>query len=707
MQLGPRPGVAERVLAALDQLIVVDTEGRVGHVTEPVARVLGHSRERMLGADIVGFVPDSEAAEGLDMVTLGGTERVDGVIRAADGDRVAITLTRIRDREGALLGTAGLMRRLDSWMDPKTGAESRRRWHRTLGALVRTLVELAGGDLAAVDDPATVGSLAVGEARRLVPNAECLLFAPPGEGLDVRVAAGAGPWAGSLVGRDLPFRGSLVEVAVNRRRPLETTRLDGLGEAAAGGAVGMTSVRLVPLLDDAGGEAGGCLGVLGFYRADRAYFRPIERRLMGEFARLLGAALLRTQLRQREAETARRLQLGADAATELTRSLEPDDVADRLLRRAAGAVAADRAVLVRPEGSEAVVVASWGARGHPTPVGLRLPMTAIRAGGEEVALAAMRDGRPRRHTRFENPGLGGPIAADLASVRHSITVPLSLGGETYSLLLLSRRDEPPFGAEDEPTLQLLGSLAELALRNARLFALAQTVSASRSDFLNMAAHELRTPLTAIAGHISMLRDGSFGPVEDAWRRPLTLLAGKADELGVLVDDLLLASQIESGRLPARVSRLDLRAAAAAAVRRAEVRLEMVGGAMGLEPSAAPVPVRADPDHVGRVLDNLINNALSYRRPGHPPEVRVIVRSENDWAVVEVIDHGPGVPPEARERIFQRFVRGEGAGAPAGTGLGLYISRQLAARHGGRVDLELSSAKAGSRFGFRLPLAAGK
>jgi signal transduction histidine kinase len=180
---------------------------------------------------------------------------------------------------------------------------------------------------------------------------------------------------------------------------------------------------------------------------------------------------------------------------------------------------------------------------------------------------------------------------------------------------------------------------------------------------------------------------------------------KASELGRLVDDLLLTSRLESGGLPVRAAPVDLRHLLQAAAERARARLELVGGELQLRLPDEPLQVAADPEHLSRVFDNLLNNALTYGRPGEPAWVRLEATVEDGTAAVAVEDHGRGVPAEMRERIFERFVRAdEDADPRSGTGLGLYISRQLAARHGGRLELERSAPGEGSRFVLRLPVA---
>src|SRR5262249_44237502 len=151
------------------------------------------------------------------------------------------------------------------------------------------------------------------------------------------------------------------------------------------------------------------------------------------------------------------------------------------------------------------------------------------------------------------------------------------------------------------------------------------------------------------------------------RQPIELLAAKAEELGTLVDDLLFTSRLDSGRLPAHPMRLDLRIAVEEAARRAEPRVQLLGGEVVIDLTEDSLVVSADPEHVGRVLDNLINNALTYRRPGQPAWVRIAAHVDDGIAHVAVEDRGRGIPPELWDRIFERFVRGEpGSGGAPGT-----------------------------------------
>jgi len=236
-----------------------------------------------------------------------------------------------------------------------------------------------------------------------------------------------------------------------------------------------------------------------------------------------------------------------------------------------------------------------------------------------------------------------------------------------------------------------------------LFAAAQESSRAKSEFLNMAAHELRTPLSVVSGYLAMLSEGSFGVAPETWQMPLDMLAAKTGELNRIVDDLLMASRMDVGWLPEQMHVLDLREAIDAAQRRAEPRAQLMQADLRVESEPKPVLVEADPVHLGRILDNLINNALTYCRE---KPVITLALAGGELARLQVRDNGVGIPPDKREAVFERFVRLDDAsiGPVPGTGLGLYISRELARRHGGSLELRESRPGDGSVFELRLPVS---
>jgi len=237
-----------------------------------------------------------------------------------------------------------------------------------------------------------------------------------------------------------------------------------------------------------------------------------------------------------------------------------------------------------------------------------------------------------------------------------------------------------------------------------MYAAANAASEAKSAFLNVAAHELRTPITVLKGYLSMLADGSLGQPPEPWLNPLGVLMQKTDELEKIVEDLLDASRIEGGRMKLDREVVDLRAVVNDAVERARARAELIDAEIRESLGSTPVFVDADPRRIGRVLDNLINNGMSYsHRPAH---VAVDVSTNGGQALVQVKDNGMGIPEDQTEAVFERFHRraGRGPDQVAGVGLGLYISRQVAQRHGGNLVVESSTPGVGSVFALALPLA---
>ena len=164
----------------------------------------------------------------------------------------------------------------------------------------------------------------------------------------------------------------------------------------------------------------------------------------------------------------------------------------------------------------------------------------------------------------------------------------------------------------------------------------------------------------------------------------------------LVGDLLLLARADSGRLTARQA-TDV----AAVAQEAAVELEPLAVDHALSLSLSPAWVQGSRDELHRLLANLIENGIRHTPPG--TEVRATVRQRDGEVRIVVEDDGPGIAPEAREQIFERFVRGrrERAGS---SGLGLAIVRAVAESHGGSVALQRSKRSTGARFMVRLPAA---
>jgi signal transduction histidine kinase len=243
----------------------------------------------------------------------------------------------------------------------------------------------------------------------------------------------------------------------------------------------------------------------------------------------------------------------------------------------------------------------------------------------------------------------------------------------------------------------------------------QQLDRLKSRFLSMASHELKTPLTSISGLSQVLlrrmrrRLEQGWPSEAEWREEqrghvdrLDLLNSQTGRLGRLIDELLDVSRIESGKLDFHWEPVDLSALVAEVADRLQLTTALHTIEVDLN-GAVGTSVMADRDHLEQVLDNLVTNAIKFSPEGGT--IRVSRRDEMDAVVLSVSDPGVGIPPGQLDAIFGLFYQAEDpvSRKTGGMGLGLYISREIVTRHGGRIWAE-SSPQHGSTFNVALPWA---
>ena len=254
--------------------------------------------------------------------------------------------------------------------------------------------------------------------------------------------------------------------------------------------------------------------------------------------------------------------------------------------------------------------------------------------------------------------------------------------------------------------------AAMAVRLAQTQQQVRVLEASdrlRSDLLANVSHELRTPLASIlTGATDLLARPRLPASVHA---DMEAIIGQARRLERLVSDLLDMARIEAHALTLDPVEIELGDAVEAAAGRLRMASPGRPVTIGLPPDG--LEVLADWDRLGQILDNLLQNAHRHAPPGTPITVEG-APGKRSMVVIRVIDQGPGVQVEQRERIFERFVRGATDGetgedvpgaAPSGTGLGLAIVRGLVEAHAGRVWIEDPEEGEGAHFAFTLPAAA--
>jgi PAS domain S-box-containing protein len=230
----------------------------------------------------------------------------------------------------------------------------------------------------------------------------------------------------------------------------------------------------------------------------------------------------------------------------------------------------------------------------------------------------------------------------------------------------------------------------------------RAVEKLKSDFVSTVSHELRTPLAAIYGAALTLRREDVPLGEPQRTGLLEVIASESDRLARIVNDILWASRLESGTMQTTIKKCDGVEIARSVVETARHYIPPSIELVIKAPKKAPL-VAADPDKAHQVLTNLVDNAVKYSPDGG--KVIIEITLEGSQLRYAVHDEGLGVPPSEHRRIFEKFYRLDpdltrGVG---GTGLGLYISRELLQRMGGRIWVE-SSGSGGSTFVAELPIA---
>jgi signal transduction histidine kinase len=277
---------------------------------------------------------------------------------------------------------------------------------------------------------------------------------------------------------------------------------------------------------------------------------------------------------------------------------------------------------------------------------------------------------------------------------------LALPDERVGVLVGHLPATRSWDAADQDLLELFASEIAVAIRNAELFDQVQLqtrrlveLDAAKDDFLRGISHNLQTPLTSIRAYSEQL--GSERP-----DRRLAIITEQAERLSRMVRQLLTVSRIDSGSLLPRLEVLAL----GPRVRRAWDALG-AGGAAGtsftLHDDASGWLAVADPDQLDQVLWALLDNAIRHGR-GSSITVRIAVEEPVSRLRLTVADDGPGIPGPDRDRLFFRFERLAGSVGSDGSGLGLYVSRELCRAMGGDLVLEPTAPAGGATFAVIVP-----
>ena len=225
----------------------------------------------------------------------------------------------------------------------------------------------------------------------------------------------------------------------------------------------------------------------------------------------------------------------------------------------------------------------------------------------------------------------------------------------------------------------------------------------KSDFISLVSHELRTPLTSIIGFVSFILDGKAGAINDRQRNSLARVQRQSKRLAALINDLLDISRIESGRIQMDQKPISLLEIVTHRIEEIRPQADEKSIRLVLTTPESVPEIRGDEARMGQVFTNLIGNAIKFT-PNNG-EVSVKVEADGNLLHVEVIDTGPGIPPEERQKIFDKFYQLSDISTrqQGGSGLGLSISKSIVEAHGGKLWIDDGNQGKGSNFQFVLPI----
>jgi PAS domain S-box-containing protein len=333
--------------------------------------------------------------------------------------------------------------------------------------------------------------------------------------------------------------------------------------------------------------------------------------------------------------------------------------------------------------------------------------------GDSCAVDLLRDGGPRRllvvsrdsahpaaTTDLHPSVLRGHSSIDSAGGISHLAVPLVYKGAVLGAFTFIAPSSRRYSQRDIELAEELARRAALALENARLFRSTCDALQARDEFLSIAAHELRGPVTTIHLAVESLLRQKAAP--RSTNKLLAAIERGDRSLSRFIDELLDVSQARSGKLRLDLETLDIAEVVRTAMSRLEPEIVKSGSALSITTEGRAVG-HWDRTRLGQVVCNLLSNALKFG-VGKPIEVSVVARDNHAMLVVR--DHGMGIAPEMRERIFNPFERAVSSRNYGGLGLGLYVARTLVSGMGGTIEVESEPGK-GTAFTVTLPLERSK
>jgi signal transduction histidine kinase len=323
----------------------------------------------------------------------------------------------------------------------------------------------------------------------------------------------------------------------------------------------------------------------------------------------------------------------------------------------------------------------------------RSAISAVRLHDDEVQLVV--------GTEEQMPSTSVSFAAPIVVRQHQVAAVVTDAGPVrlrrLQQTLTTIATELSIALErDELLIAERATTESLAAQNDRL----REIDAMKDRLVSSVSHELRTPLTSMVGYLEILRDGEVGEFNAEQAHFLEIVDRNCHRLNALINDILLTSRFDSGRMTLDRSDFDLAELAAERIESMQATAAAKGVELCLTGESGDVVVYGDRMQIGQLVDNLLSNAVKFTPQGGLVSTVVAVSSEG--VTMEVTDTGVGMPVDDLGSIFDRFYRASTAIDVAGTGLGLSIAKSIVEAHDGTISVASELGK-GTTFRVELPL----